>query len=245
MTSPSASYIVIGSPRSGTSLVCNVLDRTDVAGRPNEYFWRDTAGQLWKDWRVPDEATYLSKVLELGTTPNGDFAVKLMWTYLDEALDFLRRTTGRIGEDDAALLGGVFPQPKYIWVWRDDVVAQAVSWAKAVQTDEWYSGDPRRSSKAPTFDFSQVHGLVMVATQLHFVAARWFGQHRIRPFMVCYEDLVNDVDGTLRAILAFLKIPFPENRPITPSLRRQRDAVNAEWVRRYRESAQDPPAGAQ
>jgi LPS sulfotransferase NodH len=111
---------------------------------------------------------------------------------------------------------------------------------KAVQTDEWYVGDPRRSSKAPTFDFSQVHSLVLVATQLHFVAARWFAQHRIGPFMVRYEDLVNDVDGTLRSILAFLEIPFPEDRPIAP-FRRQRDAVNAERVRRYRESAHDPP----
>lgn len=207
-----------------------------MAGRPNEYFWRDELARLLKDWQVADEETYLSRVLTLGTTPNGVFGLKLMWTYLDSALDFLRRATGHAQLDDAALLDSVFPSPRFIWVWRHDVVAQAVSWAKAVQTGEWYAGDPRRSPLAPKFDFAQIHNLVWVSVQLHGMALRWFGRHSKRPLVVCYEDLVSDLQGTVATVLRFLEIPAPD-RGLCPSLRPQADALNAEWSRLYREEA--------
>jgi LPS sulfotransferase NodH len=35
-----SSYLVCGTPRSGTSLLCRLLAATGVAGRPEEYFWR-------------------------------------------------------------------------------------------------------------------------------------------------------------------------------------------------------------
>lgn len=243
MMRPRSSFIVMGTPRSGTSLLCNLLERTEVAGRPNEYFWRDEAGRLWKDWAVSDEETYLTKVMEMGTTPNGVFGLKLMWTYLDDALAFLRRVTGTTHLNDAELLRSVFPDPRFICVWRNDLVAQGVSWAKAEQTGEWYEGDPRRSSEAPAFDFNQVHSLVLEATRLQAVGKRWFGRHGVAPFMVCYEDLVDDMDATVRAVLGFLGMDFPEGGRVGPSLRPQADAVNSEWTRLYRETVRLHPRG--
>lgn len=38
MTEPDRSYLVCATPRSGSTLVCETLSRTGVAGRPEEYF---------------------------------------------------------------------------------------------------------------------------------------------------------------------------------------------------------------
>ena len=38
MTSPMLSYLVCATPRSGSTLLCHELDRTGVAGHPEEYF---------------------------------------------------------------------------------------------------------------------------------------------------------------------------------------------------------------
>ncbi|MDQ2700318.1 MAG: Stf0 sulfotransferase family protein, partial [Actinomycetota bacterium] len=38
MTEPTRSYVVCATPRSGSTLVCQTLLRTGVAGRPEEYF---------------------------------------------------------------------------------------------------------------------------------------------------------------------------------------------------------------
>src|SRR5688572_2189063 len=36
--SPERSYLVCATPRSGSTLLCHLLDQTGVAGRPEEYF---------------------------------------------------------------------------------------------------------------------------------------------------------------------------------------------------------------
>jgi LPS sulfotransferase NodH len=37
-TTPTRSYLVCATPRSGSTLLCRLLDQTDLAGRPEEYF---------------------------------------------------------------------------------------------------------------------------------------------------------------------------------------------------------------
>src|SRR6201991_2549603 len=38
MTQPNRSYLVCATPRSGSTLLCEALKSTGVAGRPEEYF---------------------------------------------------------------------------------------------------------------------------------------------------------------------------------------------------------------
>ena len=38
MTTPTTSYLVCATPRSGSTLLCDLLDQTGVAGHPEEYF---------------------------------------------------------------------------------------------------------------------------------------------------------------------------------------------------------------
>lgn len=232
---PTSSYLVCGTPRSGTSLLCGLLAGTGVAGRPEEYFWRGDEPFWSERWGVSGFADYLRAAVAHGSTPNGVFGAKVMWSYLPDLLGKLAALPGGRGLDDQALLERAFPGLRFLWIWRDDVVAQAVSWSKAIQTNVWFAADDRApASEPPRFDFRQIHELVSEAEAGRTGWERWFQEHGIEPLPMRYEDLVADKAGTIRRALAFLGIPAPADLRIKVSTARQADALNHEWAARYR-----------
>ena len=106
---PTRSYFVCGTPRAGTWLLCGLLESTGLAGRPHEYFWRETERANATAWRTETFDDYVRAVLAVGTTPNGVFGAKLMWGYFEEFL-------ARLGCEPA----GRFPDPRYVWIRRGD-----------------------------------------------------------------------------------------------------------------------------
>jgi LPS sulfotransferase NodH len=130
----------------------------------------------------------------------------------------------------------VFPEPQFLWLRREDEVAQAVSWAKAAQTGQ-YAAHQRRG-REPEFDFEQIDNLLHLVRVETGVWRRWFAANGVEPFRLTYEELRNDhAAGVLRA-LEYLGLEAP-GTGITPppDLTKQADAVNAEWIARYRSLA--------
>jgi LPS sulfotransferase NodH len=129
MLEPTSSVLVCGTPRCGSSFFCDLLTSTAVAGRPLEYFWCENVHRDREAWGVASDREYLARTLELGTTPNGVFGVKIMWNYfLGDFLLWLRRCLPELASlEDLTLIETVFPQPRFISITRGDVVGQAVS----------------------------------------------------------------------------------------------------------------------
>ncbi len=50
-----------------------------------------------------------------------------------------------------------------------------------------------------------------------------------------YEELAADPAAWTRRVLEFAGVDVPADLHIEPRTQRQGDAVNAEWIRRYRE----------
>src|SRR5258708_8174737 len=167
MMQPHTSYLICAPPRCGSTLLCEALINTGLAGhpreyfehlkqtgqprRPQEYFPADSAiaRQLGDYSRLDDEAklsehyqgsaysAYLAQVIEEGTTPNGVFGAKVMWGYLDDFISNLREIPGYQELPALDLLSNIFPNLRYIWATRRDKVRQAVSLWKAIQTWTW------------------------------------------------------------------------------------------------------------
>jgi trehalose 2-sulfotransferase len=177
------SYLVCATQRSGSTLLCELLRATDVAGMPDEYFerLRETGQprqprQYFEDPSVQDIAERLAPtvegrpeqdgefeawfryVLPRGTTSNGVFGAKMMWNYFDE---FRLRASelpavGHLTFNQT--LDAVFPNLKIIFIRRRDKVAQAVSLWKAIQSQQW-----RTESGSDAEDFD-----VDVATEVQY-----------------------------------------------------------------------------
>jgi LPS sulfotransferase NodH len=75
--SPKFSYIICATPRSGSYLLCEALRNTGVAGQPTEYV-SPTFESYWAaKWGTQTYREYLNKVLEVGTSANGVFGLKV------------------------------------------------------------------------------------------------------------------------------------------------------------------------
>jgi trehalose 2-sulfotransferase len=210
---PRQSYFVCGTPRCGSWFLCGLLASTGVAGWPHEWLWRDTQANLMHAWELHGFDAYVEQVISAGTTPNGVFGAKVMWGQLPELTPF--------------------PQPRFVWLRRRDRVAQAVSFAKAIQTGHWHDWDPA-PSREPVFDPGAIEALVREVGEHDRAWADWFGAQNVEPLELAFEELVSDPEAQTHRVLDFLGLRLPERAAIRPLTRSQNDGLNADWCARYR-----------
>ena len=230
-TRPRSSYFVCGTPRSGSWLLCGLLASTGVAGRPHEWFYEDTEDTNRRAWGVSLFSDYLRAVHDAGTTPNGVFASKLMWEQMEELVVRLRQ----LGEapTDRSLIERHFPSTRFVRLWREDVAAQAVSWAKAIQTGRWHHWDASDSSAIPIYNREQIEALAHEVADSNSRWRAWFAANDIRPLVVRFEDLVADGVAVTREVLGYLGLAS-ERIAVAERTVKTGDHVNAEWLARYR-----------
>lgn len=167
MTRPLRTYIICATPRSGSTLLCEALRSTGVAGNPEEHFealrhsglprqpheyfpgvedrsifdllGRGRGGDEDRDplWSSEDYRPYFESALERGTTPNGVFGTKLMAGYLGDFVSLLRTIPEYRGLDLADLFPAAFPGVRFVRIVRANKLRQAISLWKALQTDAW------------------------------------------------------------------------------------------------------------
>lgn len=234
-----AAYLICGTPRTGSTLLCSLLASTGVAGRPESYF-REPDETMWAQrWRTRRRADgslayrdFARGAVAAGSTPNGVFGARVMWGTLDQMLAKLVVDYPQLAGRDLDLLSEVFGPLRFVHLWRADPVAQAVSWARAEQTSYWQSGDS--VVQEPRFDFDQIDRLIATIGEHNAAWRGWFSAVDVQPHEVSYEELVADIDGVTRTVLNFLGLDVPDNYAVESEHRRQADALNAEWITRYR-----------
>ena len=231
------SYLICATPRSGSTLLCGLLASTEVAGRPESYF-RAPDQQSWADrWTVSrradgsiDYRAFVRAARAAGSTPNGVFAARIMWGTLDDLVAQLRGV-GSAGTD-LDVLTDAFGPVGFVFLRRRDTVAQAVSWAKAEQTQYWHPGNIAVGE--PRYDFDEIHHWHVLVDQHNAAWQDWFGCQGVRPYELWYEELAADPAGAVRDLLSYLGLPSPPDHKIVARDRRQADQTNADWVARYR-----------
>ena len=278
--SPERSYLVCSTPRSGSTLVCEALAQSGVAGRPEEYFEAlrhsgrprkpeeyftgvsdasildhlservvgDDPPQRSPLWSRTAYDRYLEWVFAAGTTDNGVFGAKLMWGYLGDFVSLLRNVAAYRDLPLADLLPAVFPDVQFVRVVRANKVRQAVSLWKAVQTAAWsesheapqetpppYKSFLEESRPGLRFHFRAIEHLLH---QILVQEAFWdtFFEHiDTLPILVLYENFAGDYTTSTVRLLERLGLEAPDRDQLSPPLKRQSDAVNDDWVRRYSE----------
>ena len=204
-----------------------------MAGRPDEYFWNPPPGH--EQWGVSEVRSYVERILRAGTTPNGVFGIKVMWSVLEDWLPRLAALVGREAASPPGVLGAVFPNLSYIWLTRRDKVRQGVSWYRAMMTERWRSTDPGDGSTSrPDFDFEAIDHLVGVSIADDLAWEHFFQQHGIEPLRVVYEDSERAPGEVVERIHRYVGLESPA-RPAQRETRHQRQAddLTDDWVRRY------------
>ncbi|MEM7537291.1 MAG: Stf0 family sulfotransferase [Chloroflexota bacterium] len=232
------SYAVCGIQRSGTSLLCEALKNTGLAGFPEEYFldaWMED-GEWARQHGVTSREGYLNLVKEKGTTANGVFGTKLMWNYFGKSIQKLQELPMYEGLDAPQLLPKIFPNMHYIWIVRQDKVRQAVSWAMAGQTGHYtaWQAEENPPLQTPVFDFEFINNLHNLVIEGESGWQTFFADCGIEPCKVVYEEFVNEYESTALRILDMMHVPYPANLVFGErKVRKQTTTLNDEWVERY------------
>lgn len=226
-------FFVCSTPRTGSTMLGNLLAETGLVGRAGEAFGepfrRDVVPTLSR--RGFDD--YL--VRESGRRARGTdtLGFKLHWDQVEVFLYLLRLRRGLRGLTDGEVIAAVFPEPRHVFMTRDDRLAQAVSWWKSMTTGKWIDGESPRSE--PRFDAAGIGGRLRQIDAHDEAWRRWFAANRLEPLPVTYEGLVANPSREARRILEFLGVEVPAGFAAVPRTEVQADPVNREWIERYRE----------
>src|SRR3954454_20859130 len=124
-------YALCTQPRPGSNLLCQVLPSTDQLGYPLEYF----NGPGRRALGLPDfpdaPELQIEAILRLGATPNGVYALKL---FASQFAMFSRRLRWM----------DLLPNLHFVYLTREDLLAQAISWARALRTEQYRSTQPAK-----------------------------------------------------------------------------------------------------
>ena len=218
------SLLICFVPRSGSWFLSGLLASTGVLGRPEEFFWAPN-----DQVASPD----LGDVLRRGSTPNGVFGCKFQLGQWNELLGRARRA--KPGSADGELVERMFPNPLYVRLRREDPIAQAVSWSRAIQTGRWSTADD--GSRRPRYDRAEIAGLLEL---IRWESDDWdtrLAAEGIEPHEVTYEQLLADPRAAVEAIgrAAGIAVPADVELRAYPGRERQADELNGDWIRRFRE----------
>jgi trehalose 2-sulfotransferase len=254
---PRRAYLVCATPRSGSTLLCEMLVNSGVAGRPAEHvenlrlLGRPNEPREYfagvKDRNVlellpvsaPPQPHHvpiderLAAVLRHATTPNGVFGTKVMWGYFHDLQERLAELPPLAALDDAERLARLLGDVRYVHVSRHDHVAQAISMWRALQTRAWRAEND--DAVEPVYSFTGIDHLVRTLDAHDDAWCAWFEEHGLAPLRLSYDELAADPPGQLRRTLEFLAVDgdLDGEPPVEPPLRRQAGAQSAEWAERY------------
>ncbi|MGO7169632.1 Stf0 family sulfotransferase [Rhizobium leguminosarum] len=214
--------VLASSYRCGSTFVSTSLWETGLCGAPWEYFNYENVVEVLKArLGVTETDEYIKALLKVRTTKNGVFSVKAHFYHFNEVWN--RSEQWRSLRD----------KMHFVYINRNNKVAQAVSMAKAIQDNAWSAlMEPRHVPLFYSKDLiERCLQEVMVQTESWW---EWFSEHSIEPYVVEYDDFVRDQPSGVEKILAWLGIQGSGvERIALPMLERQGGELNLEWERRF------------
>ena len=240
---PKLSYTIWFSQRTGSTLLCWTLQATGIAGKPSE--WLSDSNLLDK-YQLDNHAELQQKLWQLGTTPNGIFGVKTgaYEPYLSNIIDTFRQfpSCNPKSNNRVEIWQNTFPNCKHIYMTRRNKVRPAVSWWKAIQSQEWHRERgklPKVGDLADKYSFEAISHLFAECSMREAAIQEFFSEGSIVPLTVVYEDFILSYEQTMKNILSYLKIPDYQNASIPPlPLQKLADDLSEEWVQRFRKERQ-------
>jgi len=240
---PQKTYAIWFSQRTGSTMLCNVLASTGVAGNPGEWLLETAEERRCKG--VLDPEDYRRMIWQKGSTPNGVCGVKL--SYFEP---FFTQTISHFAALPECQQGQasrrdvwdcVFPNCRHIFMTRRNKIRLAVSWWKAIQSGEWHrqkGAMPADAELANAYSFEAINHLLIESAFREAGIQEFFAEAGIQPLTIAYEDFIADYTGTVRRILTFLGLADKDTAIAEPNTEKLADPLSEEWVQRFREERQ-------
>jgi LPS sulfotransferase NodH len=255
-----ASYLVCATPRSGSTLLCEALSRTGVAGNPLEFF---EAVPETGEPRRPidylaglDDPEALARVVDAPPHPPPPYSdvrgIERYEQHLARVRELGTTPNGVFGAkimwahlDDLArrlgatdlhgLVDELFDTPRLVRVRRSDTIRQAVSLWRAMQTQSWRAENESATGE-PRYSYPALRHLVELLAAHDAAWERFLAPLGTRVLALTYEDVAADLGVAVRRTLAHIGVEGAELADLPP-MRRQADERSDAWAERYARDA--------
>jgi LPS sulfotransferase NodH len=236
---PRSSYTIWFTQRTGSTLLCKALEATQIAGNPGEWLYK------WFAEQEADPAELQRRLWKIGSTSNGVFGLKHSFhePHFTKLIETFRKFPGCPPEETnrARVWENALPYHRHIFMTRRNKVRLAVSWWKAIKTQEWHrlaGTSPRSTKRTEAYSFDGIHHLFQECVMREAGIQELFSEGNIVPLTIVYEDFVQDYERTVRTFLEFLGLDTGGLEISSPSLAATADEITEEWVQRFRQELQ-------
>lgn len=216
-------YLVCSTIRTGSTLLCNYLTDTKLAGIPIDYSDRLYMRKYIDDWKNchPLTKEYVERVMKI--YPSDPFGMKMPYLSVREHIEH-------------NTLRDLFPSdPLYIYITRENILRQAISAVRGMQTGKWYSNaEPRQPVMAENYSKPQIDGMKKELEKRENAWIGYFEYNNLSSYHITYEQLTENPKQTIIQALKFLGINVSSNFILpTPRLQKQADEISLKWEQLY------------
>jgi len=217
-------YAICTEPRSGSSYLCQLLESTGVLGRPREYFNVGAVRRFGVQDYPEDAEGQLAEIPRLGATPNGVYGLKIFTTHFDA----VARTRWAVRLPDLA----------FVFLQRRDLLGQAISHVRAMQTQQW--GSRFEAVREPAYNAGAINNELVRLARCETRWRYYFARNGIEALHLAYEDIEADPQRAVEAVGRLVGLgEAPRIDPEKIRIERQRDALNEEWRARFLAESRD------
>jgi LPS sulfotransferase NodH len=224
-------YIIVFTPRSGSSWLTSILSATGQLGRPEEYLNPNFVADVVRSTNAREPDQLIKLLRRRRKTPNGVFGIEV------RALDVML-----FGEPEFFAEFG--PDTVIFCLWRDNIVAQGISLYRAVASRRFHSYEA--PAAPPDYAADQIEHWIRHVLQIENGNLAMLQRRGLPARFLRYEDLVRNRAVTL-ALFA-----EPLNVSLLPDVLQARapgelGKIADEWNRvaeqRFRQEAAEFVAG--
>jgi LPS sulfotransferase NodH len=212
-------YAICTSGRSGSNLLCQYLSSTGMLGNPLEYFNGSGRRLLGYPEYPDDPSKQIDWILTEGATPNGIYGLKIFPAQVEQIEKSIRWTE-------------LLPDLKFVLLKRRDILGQALSAVRALQTEQWRASMPARGPAL--YDGAQIYERLQIAARDY---ARWdifFARRAVAAAVIIYEDFLVDPQSAVDQVADLFGLRGQARAAGERiDLKSQRDAITEEWRARF------------
>lgn len=210
--------LILTVGRSGSNWLMSLTNSTELLGTGREWFSKDYLGP--KLPATQDEL--INTVISRSSTANGYFCIKIFPSHL-------HYIQIKYGFDVIHYLWNTF-DVNLVSLTRRDRERQAISYARAIQTQQWTAS---RSAKIEAYyDFEAICRCYALIDQSYQYWKTYTELRSIRPAAFYYEELLAGPEPFINNISAHAGVKNIREYSSKHSI--QRDSTTEEWLERFR-----------
>ena len=197
---PQKDYYIFFVPRSGSTLLTELLQKTGVLGNPQEWLNKDYFHLVEEKYGYDTShlEQYLQTVREKQRTENQVFGIEIA----PHQLSFL--------EQPDHFWSYFSKEGKFIFLRREKIIEQAISLYKSKKTNIWLVRGKLTDIPEVEYDSACLADALRVVVREEINIIEFLRENKLDPLIISYEELIANKLDVTKKIANFVDVDWPD-----------------------------------